>query len=261
MLKTLGLFAMLGTAAMAAKTTEDAKAGTAIAGLAAGQKEELNKAIGEYIKNNPKVVVESLQAFTEQQQKEALKKVQDSITSSKDQLSDSKNAIVMGKADAAVKLVLFVDPNCPHCRLFELALGDIEKELPGKDKLGILVRQWPILGQNSEIVSAGLVAASTQDPAKFTVLSEKVLKSEKSMDNALFMSLAKEAGYDVTKLEAATKSEAVQNQLKNTKELAGKIGLEATPTVILSDKNGARLVQVGDKEGLKKLLVDAIKAS
>ena len=50
-------------------------------------------------------------------------------------------------------------------------------------------------------------------------------------------------------------------QLKNTQDLAVKIGLEATPTLILSDKTGARLVQVGDKAGLQQLLSDAIKAS
>lgn len=255
MLKTFSLLAMLSSAALAAKAESKAAA------FSATQTEEVNKIIGDYIKNNPKSIVDTLQMFAVQQQQAALKKVQGNIEASKAQLSDTKNAIVIGKADAAVKLVLFVDPNCPHCRIFELALGDIAKELGGKEKLSVLVRHWPILGQNSEITSAGLIAANSQDATKFKVLSEKILKSEKVVDNALFMSLAKESGYDQAKLETAIKSPAVQNRLKNTKELAGKIGLEATPTIILADKKSARLVQVGDKEALKKILTDAIKVA
>jgi len=124
-----------------------------------------------------------------------------------------------------------------------------------------LVRQWPILGDNSKVVSAGLIAAYAQDPKKFTDLSTKLINSKEPMDEAKFINIAKESGFDTAKLEAAMKSDAVMTQLKNTQDLAVKIGLEATPTLILSDKTGARLVQVGDKAGLQQLLSDAIKAS
>lgn len=249
MLKVLSLAALLGTTVTAQAETSPV------------QKEEIKKIVGEYIKENPQEIIASLQEDAKKQEQAALKKIQDGVAGSKDQLSDSKNAIVVGKADAAVKLVIFVDPNCPHCRIFESALVDIEKELPVKDKLGVLIRQWPILGENSKNVSAGLIAAYAQDSKKFTDLSTKLLNSKEAMDQDKFMTIAKEIGFDSAKLEAAMKSDAVMTQLKNTKELAEKIGLDATPTIILSDKSGARLIQVGDKEGLKKLLSDAIKAS
>lgn len=272
MLKIISLAALLGTVTSVvmanpetlttpAATSAGASTEMTSTSFTPAQKAEIDLMIWDSLKNNPEKLIQVLQKFTEDQQKEAVKKVQDSVNSAKDQLSDSKNAIVIGKADAAIKLVLFVDPNCPHCRVFELALGEIEKDLPNKEKLGVLIRQWPILGKNSEVVSAGLIAAYAQDSLKFKVLSDKLLSSEKAMDKEKFLNLAKEVGFDVVKLEAGIMSESVMNQLKNTKELAGKIGLEATPTIILTDKNGARLLQVGDKEELKKALIEAVKAS
>lgn len=266
MLKVLGLAVLLSTSVMAKKeapvaavpATDTAATTT---GLTTAQKTEIDALMWESIEKNPGRLIQIFQKYGEAQQKEALKKVQDNVNSSKDQLTDSKNAIVIGTADAAVKLVIFVDPNCPHCRVFELALSEIEKELPGKEKLGILVRQWPILGKNSEFVAAGLIAAYSQDPVKFKALSEKFLRSDKSMDQEKFLILAKEVGFDVAKIETAVMSDVILSQLKNTKELAGKMGLEATPTAILTDKNGARLLQVGDKEELKKILREAVNAS
>jgi protein-disulfide isomerase len=249
MLKVLSLVVLLGTAV------------TVHAKVTPPQTEEINKVVAEYIQQNPQAIIDSLQNHSKKQEQEAIAKLNAGVTASKDQLSDSKGAIVIGKEDAAVKLVIFVDPNCPHCRVLETAISDIEKDLPGKEKLGILVRQWPILGDNSKVVSAGLIAAYAQDPKKFTDLSTKLINSKEPMDEAKFINIAKESGFDTAKLEAAMKSDAVMTQLKNTQDLAVKIGLEATPTLILSDKTGARLVQVGDKAGLQQLLSDAIKAS
>jgi protein-disulfide isomerase len=245
MLKVLSLAVLLGTAVT----------------VHAADKEKINKTVAEYIQQNPQAIIDSLQNHAKKQEQEAIAKLNAGVTASKDQLSDSKGAIVIGKEDAAVKLVIFVDPNCPHCRVLETAISDIEKDLPGKEKLGILVRQWPILGDNSKVVSAGLIAANAQDPKKFTDLSSKLINSKEPMDEAKFISIAKESGFDIEKLQAAMKSDVVMEKLKQTQDLAVKIGLEATPTLILSDKTGARLVQVGDKAGLQQLLSDAIKAS
>ena len=249
MLKVLTLAVLLGTAV------------TVHAKIDSNDKVEIKQMFADYIKENPQVLIDSLQANAQKQEQEALKKINDGIAASKDQLSDSKGSIVIGKDDAAVKLVIFVDPNCPHCRVLETAIGDIEKDLPGKEKLGVLIRQWPILGENSKDVATGLIAANAQDPKKFTELSTKILSSKEQMDKTKFINIAKESGFDPEKLEAAMKSDAVMAQLENTQKLAAKIGLEATPTLIISDKTGARLVQVGDKAGLQKLLTDAIKAS
>lgn len=254
MLKVLGLSVFLGTAAIAAVHAEKNI-------FTKEQQEEINKNIGEYLKNHPEVMVKVLQDFSAQQQKEALEKIQADVGAATKELIDPQNAIVMGKPDAAIKLILFVDPNCPHCRVFESTLNKIEKDLPEKDKLCIMIRQWPILGKNSKEVAAGLIAANTQDSKKFQTLSKKIIKSDKPWDAENFLVVAKESGYDIDKIKAALEGEDVQNQIKNTNDLATRLGLEATPTLILADKKGARLVQVTDENSLKALLLEAVKAA
>lgn len=259
MLKVFTLVTLLGTAAIAETKIAETKVDAVT--FTSAQKEEINKSIKEYIKNNPQEVLKALQDFSVQQQKEALAKVQGNINAATKELTDPKGAIVLGKAEAAVKLVLFVDPNCPHCRGFESVLGEIEKDISQKDKLCVMVRHWPILGDNSKLVAAGLIAANAQDPKKFQVLSEKLMKSDKRWDVDVLLAAAKEAGFDVEKLKSALTGEPILDQLKTNSELATKLGLDATPTLILADKKGARLVQVSDKDSLKKLLVEAVSAA
>lgn len=221
----------------------------------------IDQRIGEYLKNNPEAMVKALQDFSMQQQKNALEKLQNGVKNSATELTDTKNAIVIGKSDAAVKLILFVDPNCPHCRTFEAVFNKIEKDLPNRDKLCLLIRQWPVLGDKSRDVAAGLIAANSQDPRKFQALSKEIIESDKAWDKEQFLTAAGKAGYDVNKIKTALGEKSIRDQMDNTKELATKIGLEGTPAIILADKNGARLVQVVDEEQLKTLLTEAIKAA
>jgi hypothetical protein len=73
----------------------------------------------------------------------------------------------------------------------------------------------------------------------------------------ILMDLAKVEGYaQMTNVNLDGKPIETVN-----KELADKIGLEATPTLILADKDGARLLQIGNKEELKKLLSEVVNAS
>ena len=93
---------------------------------------------------------------------------------------------------------------------------------------------------------------------KFPNLSAKVSESQDNLTQDKFLELAKaEKGLDLAKLTKDMNSEEVKNQIKRTKELAGKLGIDSTPTMIVIDKQGARLIMGNDVDTLKQTLEKA----
>lgn len=218
------------------------------------QQADIERLILSTIEKNPEVLVKSIQSFSESQQKDALKKEAEKMTKFKDDLLDDKTAIVGGNPNGAVKLVVFADPNCPHCRHFDTSLSEVKGLY---SNLKVYMRPWPIMGNESADVVTGLMAAAKQGYDKYESLILRIASSNEKIDKVKFLKFAKELGLDSKKLKKDMDGEDVRKEIKSNHELAVKIGLDATPTIILFDGIDTQLLMPGDKESLKKSLTDA----
>lgn len=219
------------------------------------QVKEIQQIVLQTLSANPEKVVEALQAFGEKHQREEMKKMEASITENKDKLLGDAGSISLGHKNGAVKLVLFVDPNCPHCREFEKILHQVKKNY---GKLEIIYRLLPILGPKSEEAVKTILAASLVDHDKLASLLEKISSSKEPLDKAKVIELAKESGYDSQKIEEKMKDEAVTKAIKTNEDLAQKIGLQGTPTSMLSVNNTLKLISPVDQKSLEEYLKPAL---
>ncbi len=222
--------------------------------LSATQQADIEKLVLKTIENNPEILVKAIQGFSESQQKEALKKEAEKMTKFKDDLLDDKTAVVGGNPNGTVKLVVFADPNCPHCRHFEANLNDVKGLY---SNLKVYMRPWPIMGNESADTVTGLMAAAKQGYDKYESLIMRIATSNEKVDKVKFLKMAKELGIDMKKLQKAMDSDDVRKEIKSNHELAVKIGLDATPTIIMFDGADTQILMPGDKESLKKSLTDA----
>ena len=218
------------------------------------QQADIEKLVLATIEKNPEILVKAIQGFSESQQKEALKKEAEKMTKFKDGLLDDKTAVVGGNPNGSVKLVVFGDPNCPHCRHFEANLNDVKGLY---SNLKVYMRPWPIMGNESADTVTGLMAAAKQGYDKYESLVVRIATSNEKVDKVKFLKMAKELGIDMKKLQKAMDSEEVRKEIKSNHELAVKIGLDATPTIIMFDGADTQILMPGDKESLKKILTDA----
>ncbi|MBW8309248.1 MAG: thioredoxin domain-containing protein [Candidatus Paracaedibacteraceae bacterium] len=234
----------------------DAKAGDAsiASSITPAQQADIEKVMVNFIEKNPEFLVKAIQSYGEQQQKEMLKKEAEKMAKFKDDLLADSNAIIGGNPNGIVKLVVFADPNCPHCRHFEANLSEVKGLY---SNLKIYLRPWPIMGKESADVVTGLMSAAKQGYDKYDSLAMRIASSNEKMDKQKFLKLSKELGLDTKKLQKAMDSEEVRKEIKSNHELAVKIGLDATPTIVMFDAEGAHILIPGDKESLKKSLADA----
>jgi protein-disulfide isomerase len=232
------------------KTAEAAPASS----LSPAQQADVEKIMINLIEKNPEILVKAIQNYSEQQQKELLKKEAEKMSKFKDDLLTDNTAIIGGNPNGAIKLVVFADPNCPHCRHFEANLSEIKGLY---SNLKIYLRPWPIMGKESADVVTGLMAVAKQGYDKYDSIAMRIASSNEKMDKPKFLKLSKELGLDTKKLQKAMDSEEVRQEIKSNHELAVKIGLDATPTIVMFDADGAHIIVPGDKESLKKSLTDA----
>lgn len=218
------------------------------------QQADIQKLVLEFIEKNPDILVKAIQSYGETQQKEALKKEAEKMTKFKDDLLNDKTAVVGGNPNGNVKLVVFADPNCPHCRHFEANLNDVKGLY---SNLKVYMRPWPIMGNESADTVTGLMAAAKQGYDKYESLIMRIATSNEKVDKVKFLKMAKELGLDMKKLKTAMDSDEIRKEIKSNHELAVKIGLDATPTIIMFDETDTQILMPGDKESLKKSLSDA----
>jgi protein-disulfide isomerase len=218
-------------------------------------KDGREKEVLDIIQKYPEVLIKAIQTYGEQQQKEVMKKEAEKIAHFKDELTGDKAAIVGGNPNGTIKLIVFADPNCPHCRHFEANLGEIKGLF---SNLKIYSRPWPIMGKESTEVVTGLMAAAKQGYDKYDALALRIASSNEKMDKTKFLKLAKELGLNVKKLKDDMGNAILAAETKSNHDLAVKMGLDAAPTIIMFDAAGEiQLLMPQDKEALKKTLTEA----
>ncbi|WP_010298945.1 DsbA family protein [Candidatus Odyssella thessalonicensis] len=218
------------------------------------QEASIEKIIANYIKNNAGEVVTAIRVFGEEQQKELLKREAAKISQFKNDLLNDTTAIVGGNPNGTIKLVVFADPNCPHCRHLEANLSEIKGLF---SNLKVYLRPWAIMGPESSEVVSGLMATAKSGYDKYDSVALRIATSNEKIDKKKFLKFSKELGLDVKKIQKAMESEEVRNSVNYNHELAVKMKLDATPTILMFDAEGAHIILPGDKEALKKTLSEA----
>lgn len=209
------------------------------------QLNELKEHVRNILKENPDIVINAIQDFSEKQQLEQQKKSHKLITDHKDALLDHGSASMIGNPNGHTKLIVFLDPNCPHCREFEKILHVAITKLPD---LSVYFRHWAILGDDSTEVVKGIVAAQLQDKAK--AISDKIANAEDRLNLEKFTKIAKECGVDIEQMKKDMVGEKVRKIIEHNKVLAEKLGLQGTPTSILAKDGQIQMISPTDEKSL-----------
>lgn len=219
---------------------------------------QLEQKITDILNKNPEIIISALQKFNQNQQRVQHERMEASLMKYQKEIEKESTAVVLGKKDAGVKLAVFLDPNCPHCRPFSLALNKVREGFPN---VGILVRHWPILGKDSEDVVRGLWAIKQQGEDKFHAATKAIASSEDRYTLEKLLSWVQDHNLNVDKFKQDAESQATKLVLDEIRKLASDIGLEGTPTSLLIDKKGVHLVVPTDEKSLEGILTSATKAS
>ncbi|MEG6509301.1 DsbA family protein [Methyloligella sp. 2.7D] len=138
---------------------------------------------------------------------------------------------VLGDPDGDVTLVIFSDYNCPDCRKADPA---VEKLLADGGKLRVVMKELPIMGQDSEMVARLALAADAQ--GQYASLHRKLFQTKGRATPTRAQRYAKELGLDLPALVETANSQAVLDALDKNRRLAEALGVPGVPFFLVGDK-------------------------
>lgn len=178
---------------------------------------DMDAAIETFIKNNPKLIAETLEKYSMQQ---ALVSAHESV----------KGDPTIGPKDAKVVLIEFGDYRCGYCRKVQETLAVLRDEY--KDKVLFSYKAFPILSEESYNAALAVTAAHRQ--GKFWEFNSQVWDNQSRLSEELYVEIAKDIGLDLDKFNKDRESDAVKQRVQESAELAQKNGGSGTPFFLIN---------------------------
>lgn len=226
-------------------------AASAAAHFTDAQRTGIEAIVKEYLIKHPEVLQEAI-AEAEKRQTETQRLAQAAaLKESRDALLNGPHDVVAGNPSGEVTIVEFFDYNCVYCRK---ALGDVQALIKSDPKLRVVIKDFPVLGQESLEASQVAIAVRQQLKGdKLVEFHQKLLETKGRVTGARAIQVAKDLGVDTTKLQKDMASSEVKSALNENRGLGDRLGLSGTPSFIIGDEVISGAVGV---EPMRKTIAD-----
>ena len=160
------------------------------------------------------------------------------IDSSRSGIGESASARVKGVEDAPVRIVEFIDFQCPACAQGAKFLKSFMEQHPGKLRLEL--KYFPFKTHRHGMLSAQYAECAARQ-GKFWPYHDYLVERQnnwKRLEDAkpAFDFMAKEVGLDSAQLETCLADESVVSFLEKHKKEGTSLGVRQTPTYFINGK-------------------------
>ena len=199
-----------------------------------------------FVKDNPELIMKSIQEFHEKMEKKAKQTSQESLEDYQ-KIFMSNDLPMMGNPDGDVTIVEFFDYNCGYCKK---AFSDIIKLVAEDKNIRIIFQDMPILSPSSQKMAELGLAAKKQ--GKYFEMHKALMEYRGSQNKEAFLKLAGELGLDIEKLKIDAESEEVKTAISEIRKMSQALGIRGTPGFVIGDNIYPGYIG-------KKGLLDAVK--
>jgi protein-disulfide isomerase len=199
------------------------------------QRHAIESIIKDYLVQHPEVLQDAMDALDKQQKQADADKARATIKDNNATIFNSQHQVVLGNPQGNVTMVEFFDYNCAFCKR---ALPDMMSLLKTDPDLKFVLKEFPVLGPGSVEAAHVAVAVRMQDPSgkKYIEFHQKLLGGRGEVDKARALAVAKEVGFDMTRLEKDMDSDEVKATINEDMKLADALGVSGTPTYVVGDE-------------------------
>jgi protein-disulfide isomerase len=217
------------------QTTSPASAMGAPEAFSALQARAIESIVKNYLVQHPEVLQEAMEALDRRQKEAEADKARTTIRDNNAAIFNSTHQVVLGNPQGKVTMVEFFDYNCGFCKR---ALADMVDLLKTDSDLKFVLKEFPVLGPGSVEAAHVAVAARMQDPSgkKYMEFHQKLLGGRGPADKMRALAVAKDVGFDMTRLEKDMNSDEVKATIEENMKLADALGVSGTPTYVVGDE-------------------------
>ncbi|WP_050527326.1 DsbA family protein [Pseudorhodobacter aquimaris] len=224
--------------------------------LSDAERADFRAEVRAYLLEEPEVLMEVFAILEERRNSDAVADDLAMLETNKDEIFNDPASWVGGNPNGDITVVEFMDYRCGYCKK---AFEDVAELVSSDGNIRFVVKEFPILGEQSDLASRFAIAVLQMDGA---AAYEKVhdalmvMRGEVTPDN--LASIGKDAGLaDVDAVLAHMTSAEVTAVIDANRALAQRLAINGTPTFVIDNTlvrgyvplDGMRQIVEGQREG------------
>jgi protein-disulfide isomerase len=184
-----------------------------------------------YLLQNPEVIFEAVAAYEQRTAEAQVDMDRAILEANAEALFNDGHSWVGGNTDGDVTLVEFIDYRCGFCKR---AHEEVAALLEADSGIRLILKEFPILGPESELASRFAVAAlRLGGDTVYEVVQDSLMRHDDAITREFLEELAAEQGLDFVQVGAEMESEAVTDILMENRALAQRLQISGTPTFVM----------------------------
>ncbi len=220
---------------MLAEREEQAPESAAPIQVASAQlsQDQINPMIENYLMGDPQVLQRMSNALQAQIQAEESAAAKLSLATFESEIYDDPGHVVLGNPEGDVTLVEFFDYNCGFCRR---AMADMAQLLEEDSNLRIILKEFPVLSENSVDAARVAVAVANTPGADYWAFHELLFTSRGQIGGETALAAAEQIGMNRVTLELESQGDATTQVLQRSYALAQELNITGTPAYVIGDE-------------------------
>lgn len=199
----------------------------------AWSKSDIEGIVRDYLVAHPELLIDMQTALQEKQEKEQQLAQAGTIEQARKQIFHDKDDAVLGNPDGNVTMVEFFDYNCGFCKR---ALPDMEKLLKTDSDLRFVLKEFPVLGPDSQRAHVVAMAFKALEPGKYAQFHKKLLGGDGRATEDSAIKVALSLGADETALRKAMKDPKIEQVISQNYQLANQLQITGTPSYVIGNE-------------------------
>ncbi|MDC0832232.1 disulfide bond formation protein DsbA [Leptolyngbya valderiana BDU 20041] len=211
--------------------------------------EDLEAQVLQIIRNNPEVILESVQAYQQQQQEtaqEARRAVVAEMAS--DPASVIGDSPVKGAESREIVMVEFSDFQCPFCaKAHDTVKAFMEKN---GDRVTLVYKHLPLVSIHPQALPAAQAAWAAQQQGQFWAYYDALFENQDRLGDDLYVEIATDLGLDLEQFDRDRNSDESLQAVQADLELADELGLNGTPAFFINGEGLSGAVELAEFEAV-----------
>ncbi|MGC1504762.1 MAG: DsbA family protein [Sulfitobacter sp.] len=202
--------------------------------LSDAERAQFRAEVRAYLMENPEVIMEAVDALREKEAHAQAQADVDLVSVNAEAIFNDGYSWVGGNPDGDITLVEFLDYRCGYCKK---AHDEVAKLLKTDGNIRLIVKEFPILGEQSVMASRFAVAVKqVAGDDSYKALNDALMAFKGDVSLASLRRLASTFGLDADAIEATMDSDAVTQEIADTRALAQRLQITGTPTFVMKDE-------------------------
>ena len=187
-----------------------------------------------YLLENPEIIMEAVEVLRRKEQQAAIQSDYELVKKNKKAIFEDGFSFIGGNLNGDITLVEFVDYRCGYCKK---AHNEVEKLLGADGNVRFVIKEFPILGEDSLMLSKFALAIKIVHGDKTYKIVHDILIKMKAPPNEQALDLIiSNLNLNPNLVQNAMESAEVNGMIAYTRALAEKLKIRGTPTFVINDE-------------------------